>query len=150
MDLLDEKVQALTSSFLQSDVPKRIPLVLGLCFGSRRDPHGRAGLTSCVPLVAAWGAVPGQLLGEGSLLHREKLLWKEFKYWEAPRLELVHTPEWPGIHKGLWGSVLLILVEKAENMDQKLFWAVVKSHNRSLLPPTVFFSDQGTESVILS
>lgn len=27
----------------------------GVCLGDRWDPHGRAGLTSCVPPVAAWG-----------------------------------------------------------------------------------------------
>lgn len=77
MDLLEKKVQALTNSFLQSDVPKRIPLVLGMCFGGRWDPQGR--LTSCVPHVTAWGAVPGQVVGEGSFLHKKKLLLKEFK-----------------------------------------------------------------------
>lgn len=54
------------------------------------------------------GSCARQVPGEGSFLHTKKLLLKEFKYWEAPDLELVHTPERPGVHEGLWGSVLLI------------------------------------------
>jgi len=43
MDLLEKKVQALTNSFLQSDVPEGSSLVLGVCFGGKWNPHTRAG-----------------------------------------------------------------------------------------------------------
>lgn len=48
----EKKVQALTNSFLQSHVPERRSLVLGFCFGGKRDPHSRAGLTAYVQDVA--------------------------------------------------------------------------------------------------
>lgn len=58
MDLLEKKVQALTNSFLQSDVPNRIPLVLGMCFWGQMGSTGQINLvcSTCDSLGSCAGA----------------------------------------------------------------------------------------------